>query len=94
MATSLNKLGVPGMSFAFRYDDVAHLVEHNHAKVDVAGSIPVIIENAFGGLISGEPLIPESLTAYIPLTECDYKRIPLMVIPTNHAPDAAASILN
>jgi len=28
------------------------------------------------------------------LTECDYKRIPLMVIPTNHAPDAAASILN
>lgn len=47
-------------------------------------------KKVFGDSKAGEPLIPESLTINIPLTDCDYKRIPTNRIPTNHAPDAAA----
>lgn len=70
--------------------DIAHSVEHKLMALVVGGSIPSINTKPPEGLISGELLIPDSLTTHIRLTECDNTRNPIVIIPNNHAPDAVA----
>ena len=67
---------------------IAHLVEQSTYNRWVTGSSPVNDCIVIGDSKSGEPLIPESLTCNIRLTNCDYSGTSINRNPTNHAPDA------
>lgn len=81
VATPLNELDVSGYIVALRSGS---LVEHSNW--DREKYVRQYLKHA------GELLIPDSLTTNARLTHCYNKRNPTGLIPTNQAPDAAASI--